>query len=1141
MNTEQITDTLKQLRINHVESPLALDDPHPSFSWQMESARTGARQVSYRILVICDKGLMWDSGLVDSDSSVGITYPAEARPLEPETDYRWQLTVRDETGADLTAEAAFSTGLMSRTVDDWHGAFWIGPDEMYLAAETLPVFRLHWRMRIAEGGSSAGIVFGASDPRLNAPTKNNYLIGGENYIACRLDVSHLPATVSFYRKGYAPGETVLTPFEVISVPAEVLGEAGRFEDHIFEIVVSGNQMEIMTMDGSPLETSEENRLLLDNPRRPVKERTHLILNPLKAVLDVPIYPRLCQVGFVTDDTTAAVFTDFAVHHYGGSHACIFGHDTGATYAVFQGRPGLTVSGRTVTAAPGTLAYADPSHASLPMLRREFTAGDDIVSAKLYAAAWGIYELTINGQKVGNEYLASGDMDFRKRLFYTAYDITDQVSPGANAVGATLASGWFGDQICYDIDKYNWYGDRQALLALAVIRYADGSVQYVPTDDSWQYYGQGPVRYAGNFNGEIYDAKREAYVEGWDKPGFRGEGWRAPARMGRTVLGYEPVIEARMDPGITQVEVLDAVFHSRETRGRDKDTVFIYDMGVNMVGIPRITFPVTEAGRQVTIRYSEILYPRLAEDNPYYYGDLGGMILTENLRGALVTDRYTMKGTPDEVFMPLFTFHGYRYVEISGLEEPLPADCIKGIVLSSVRPASRYTSSNPLTNRLFDNIIRSTLGNFLSIPTDCPQRDERLGWAGDAQVYSEAATYMADVSAFYRNYNQLQRDAQAPDGTFHLYVPPYAPMDTAFALGYTWNAAGVVIPWQTFLQYGDTATLRDNYPSIKRHVEGMMEMKADGRHYLTSHIGFLGDHLALDPSDVFLMDNAQFYRSMRIAESAALLLGETEDASRFKEYGDGLQEEWNKVFVGEDHRTRMADGQCQDTQASYALPLMCGVFSEDNIPHARRYLREACERTGYTMTTGFMGTGPLLPALTEGGDLTAAYEMFEQTGYPSWLYPVVNGATTVWERWNSYTIENGFAGNNYMNSFNHYSLGAVASWMMEYQAGIQRDGMEGFHSFLLQPTPGGHFTHVSAAYDSVYGTIESEWTAEAGKLTSYRALIPANTSARLFLPVSQEAAEGFCDMDGASFLGMEAHNGRMTAVFSLSSGTFRFTL
>lgn len=1135
-----MSDKLVNLFVNGLKEPLAIDDPYPAFSWQMVSSRTGARQTAYRIRVYCGEMCCWDSGQVYSEWSACISYPKDAVPLKPESKYRWELTVWDEQGDILESEAAFSTGFMTGDLSAWHGAQWIGPNTLSLMAETVPVFRLEFQMTIRPGGSEAGVIFGANDPRLSASTKNNYLISGENYIAYRLNVTCFPAVVHVCRKGYAPGEEDETLVASLEVPETVIHPGNLYAAHRFSIVICGNQMEEMSVDGVKLDTGREDISFSGYQKRPAS-KTQLVLNPLNEVINVPIYPRLCEIGFTTAEDTEAVFTDYVIRHYGGEKHIVFGPHTGATYRILEGKPGLTVDDRNIYVSAGTLCYADPSFGAAPMLRKDVAVSEDLVSATFYAAARGIYELTINGQKADDVFLSPGDMDFRKRIVYTASDVTGYLKAGENTLGVILASGWFGDQTSYTAEGYNFYGDRQALLAVLVLRYADGHSEYHASDNTWQCYGEGPVRYAGNFNGEIYDATREEAVKGWDCPGFDATGWQPATILDSKVCGMEPLITAKRDTGIYQVEEREASFVSKEVRGMDQDTVYIYDMGVNMVGIPQITFPVGYKGQKITIRYAEMLYPFLREENPYYYGKLGGLILTENLRGALATDRYIMKGDQDEVFIPRFTFHGYRYLEISGISEPLPAENIKGIVLSSIRPSVRYESSEPLANQLFDNILRSTSGNHLSIPTDCPQRDERLGWAGDANVYAETATYMADMRTFYSNYNELQRDAQGPDGTFNLFAPSLADAGQAFALGYTWNAAGVMIPFECWLQYGDRKELQENYPNFKRHVLGMMDMKMPGKKYLTSHIGFLGDHLAVVPTAPALMDNAQFYRVVRRVQKTAEILGETSDAVQFAAYAEGLRQEWNTVFVDSSHRTRTAEGVLQDTQASYALPLMCDVFSEDNRPYAERYLEESCRKAGYTMTTGFMGTGPLLPSLSQSGFSDCAYRMFEQTTYPSWLYPVINGATSIWERWNSFTIENGFGGMNFMNSFNHYSLGSVGSWMIEYQAGIQRGDLPGFQHFVLQPMPGGHFHFLCAAYDAFPGTIVSEWTAEDGKISSYHAVVPANSRATLYLPVTREQAERIPPMEGVTYKGMELRHHKMTAVFELAAGEFRFAI
>ena len=498
-----------------------------------------------------------------------------------------------------------------------------------------------------------------------------------------------------------------------------------------------------------------------------------------------LYPYLNDIGFVTGEMSNALFSNLSVQNYREPKAEVFGETTGATYEIFSGLDGVNLFGSQIMVGSDTLSYADPSCGSIPMLRKKFTADKQIESATLYATARGIYEMRINGERVGDEYFTPGNTDYRQQIQYTSYDVTDMVREGDNAIAATLASGWYSDAASFQLTNFNFYGDRQSLLALMKITYTDGTTETVVSDDSWQYYGEGPVRYAGNFNGETYDATRDADVEGWDEPGFEADGWRAASEMESTVSGYEPRIVAKTDEGVKEVETLDAAYVSTQTRGDDNHTVYIYDMGTNMVGVPEIKLPEGKAGQKITIRFAESIYPDLPEDSEFYYGDLDNLILTENYRTALSTDQYIMKGQAGgETYRSEFTFHGYRYIEISGVEEAIPTENIKGIVLSSVtEPASTYETSNELTNQLFDNIMRSIYSNHLSIATDCPQRDERLGWSGDAQVFSRTATYFADMNAFYTNFASIMRDGQnQQDGVYAMFSPSYSDVGSGGTLG-----------------------------------------------------------------------------------------------------------------------------------------------------------------------------------------------------------------------------------------------------------------------------------------------------------------------------------------------------------------------
>lgn len=1107
------------LRTNSVENAAAVDTPNPTFSWQIDSNLIGAAQTAYQIkLYDADEVLVWDSGKVMDSDSTYIQYPQDAPVLEAKSYYSWSVTVWDAAGKTAVSEPqAFTTGFMSTSLSAWEGARWIGADELYLDAETLGVYRLNYDMQLKEGSTEAGFVFGAEDPKLSSPVYNEFLIGGENYISYQLDVSTIPAVMKIYRVGYSNTDTKEIPFKTIEIPESILNQSNRYDEHRFGITISGKKMENLTIDGQTIDTDVT----------------------LSASIQV-LYPCLNSIGFATDQASSAVFTDVSVQNYHAPSSTVFGCEIGAGYRIFEaGGEAVSVNGDEIQVGKGVLFYADPSYGSVPMLRKELNAEKEIKRATLYATSKGIYELYLNGERVGDDYFSPGDTDYRQQIQYTCYDVTDQMEQGGNVIGAVLASGWYTDQVSYELNQTNFYGEYLELLAQLEIEYTDGTTQTVGTDDSWRYYGNGPVRYAGNFNGEKYDARLEEAVDGWSTADYDDSGWKNAAEKESEVAGYEPRIVAKADPGVKAVEELCASYVGEQTR--NGQTVYLYDMGVNMVGVPKIKLPAGESGQKITLRFAEILYPEYSEDG-VSYGELTGLLATENYRTAYSTDTYIMRGAAGgETYQPSFTFHGYQYLEVSGIDQAIPADNIKGIVLSSItEPTSRYETSETLTNQLFQNIMRSAYGNHLSIPTDCPQRDERMGWTGDAQIFSRTATYFADMNRFYNNYTSIMRDGQdKTSGEFSDYAPSFNPVGEGGArgsIGYSWSAAGVIVPYETYLQYGDESIIWENYDAMTLHVEYLMDNHLDGKKYLTSQTGFLADHLSIDTTDTAMLGNATFYYVMTSLARMAQAIGKTEDAQRFAAFAQGVQAEWNSTYVDPaTHRT------ADDTQASYALPLSYDVFDDQNKPYAQQYLAQACAESGFTITTGFVGTAPLLPALTDAGNLSDAYSMFEQTDYASWLYPVTRGATSVWERWNSYIAEDSYGNKNGMRSFNHYSLGAVGAWMMGYQVGIQRDETPGFQSFVLQPTVGGSFRFVNGAYDSNYGTIVSNWTAQDGRLASYQAVVPANTTATLYLPVEQTAVDRFRNIDGVTFAGMTQHNGQECAKFSLQAGGYEFRL
>ena len=539
-----------------------------------------------------------------------------------------------------------------------------------------------------------------------------------------------------------------------------------------------------------------------------------------------------------------------------------------------------------------------------------------------------------------------------------------------------------------------------------------------------------------------------------------------------------------------------------------------------------------------MRYAEILYPELEE---YCNAGIDGMMMVENLRAALVTDFYTA-GENGVLVEPHFTFHGYRYVEIGGLKEALPVENVRMLVLSSIENTATYESSNALVNRLFANVQNSQTSNFLSIPTDCPQRNERLGWTGDAQVFSTAASYNADVYNFYRNWMRTFAAEQGEDGALPTYAPCYGAFGNSSSgplTGISWEGTIALVPYYLYRQTGRTEMIRDNFDAMLRYMDFLAATPMKNSQYLTGKTGPLADWLSLEMTNNALVNNAVYIYLMDIIQEMAEVIGEEEVAAAYAERYELTKAEWNATYVTPE--TGLIGKPGKDTQTGYATPLRFGVISEENLAASVEHLLDTVARANYTLTTGFSGTPNLLPVLTGYGYTEEAYKLFEQTDYASWLYPVTQGATSVWERWNSYTVEGGFNGNNSMNSFNHFSLGAVTEWMMAYQLGIAPGTEAGYHSFILQPTVGGSFTSAKGSFESDYGTIESGWTAEAGVITGYHAVVPANTGATLYLPIDEAKAQSAALPEGMLYQGMELHNGRECAVFTLQSGSYDITL
>lgn len=1180
----QAAVVVRNLEVEYRTTPLGIDVAEPRFSWQMAATagERGCAQSAYRIEVRDAKGVVvWDSKRTESAESLGIKYAGGA--LKAATRYSWTVTVWDQAGTRLTATSWFETGLMdpSPASSAWAGAAWIGggSEDLVLYAPYLAIFDARYAVAIAPGSTRASFVYGANDPRLMDKNKNIYQLENgkdQSYIKLELDVSGVDgspagnAKLHLYRVGYQQTDSASRPFKTFDIATSLINATNTHAEHVVEFHSAFGQI-ALSIDGSSAFAGTAAPAAPQPPGPPGRGNSSnsVNLNPAGAGGDYLTFGLLCDIGFSVEPGQSATFRDVAIRHTRLPRATLFAENlTAAKYTgIFAGaittQPGFSVSdGRYALSggSKGLFIARDPSRNSMPMLRTTFAAAaKPIEAARLYVTARGIYEVFLNGARVGNDCYTPGLTQYDVTHMYQTYDVTALVKAGRNAMGAQLGEGWWSGLLSYGT-IWNHFGDRQSLLARLVISYKDGSSDTVTTNDrTWKYFGQGPVVYGSLDYGEIYDAARERAVAGWTTAAYNDSAWKRAVVVpleGTTFSGPSFTFDKLSLVG--QIGNSAGVYRTLAAKSvkEVRPGVFVYDMGQNIVGVPKLSIANGRAGGRVTIRFAEMLYPALPES-----GKNVGMIMTENYRAAMSQDVYTMKAG-SQVYQPRFTSHGYQYVELTGLDRPLPLAAVEGIAISSVRTLSAdYKTSSEKVNRLWSNLVWSNIDNFLSIPTDCPQRNERMGWSGDINVFSRTATYVSNADQFLTRHMQAMRDVQLPSGKF----TDIAPVGGGFG-GILWGSAGIVIPWETYLQYKDVGLLQSHYPAMAAYA-AYLETTVDPKTGLCRD-AMLGDWLGPqnDALGSAFLATAYHAYDLDIMARVATILGKTADAAKYRALYETRKAFLNATFVSADKKT-LATGasgfggrgattgapqfRVADTQTSYAVGLGMGLFDAANAAAMVKNLAAAVERENmddggvtrpkYSLMTGFIGTAWISKALSDNGLSELAYRILHNNRYPSWLYAVDQGATTIWERLNGYTIENGFGGNNSMNSFNHYSFGAVGQWMMAYSLGIQRDE-PGFHEFILQPEPDptGVMTWAEGHYDSMYGRIASAWRV-TGKLLTYRATVPANSTATLYLPAASadDVKEGGRDARraaGVTFVKYE--NGK--AVFTLKSGSYEFT-
>lgn len=727
-------------------------------------------------------------------------------------------------------------------------------------------------------------------------------------------------------------------------------------------------------------------------------------------------------------------------------------------------------------------------------RKDFLVAPQLKRATAYVTALGLVDLHLNGKRVSEDLFTPGWTDYTKRILYRAYDVTKSLKPGTNAVGAILGDGWYSGYVGFGGNRAH-YGERPRVMVQVNLEYADGRSQTVATSDDWQA-STGGITEQDFLMGEEFDARKEPV--GWAKSGFKAVNWQKPY----VVNDVKASVEAFPSVPVQPYERLKAKSVKEVQPG-----VYILDFGQNLAGFAQLKVKGGE-GQAITLRFAEVLNP-------------DGTLYTANLRSARAIDTYICSGKGTENWAPRFTFHGFRYLEVSGLgHKPSPGEILAVAISSATPEVGSIETSDPMLNRLSKNAWWTQKMNFIDIPTDCPQRDERLGWTGDAQAYIKTATLYSDVHSFFDKWLVTLDDGQRKDGQFPMVAPVKVAGDDG---GPAWADAGVICPWTIYDVYGDKNLLARHYPQMKKFIE-FCRNRSTAELLPPANFHCFGDWLSINadtPTDVIY--EAYFAGSTTLVAKAAEALGKMDEAREYRELASRVREAFNKAYVSPDGVVK------GDTQCGYVLALGFDLLDEPMAKKAADRLIGDIEKRGWHLSTGFVGTRDLMQVLSKLGRNDVAFRLLHNTTFPSWGFEVKNGATSIWERWDGWTPEKGFQDPG-MNSFAHYAYGAVMGWVYEQVGGINNSA-PGFGVLKIAPQIDPHLTHAKTRYDSIRGLISTDWSVSRGKLT-LTVEIPANTTAEVWVPVSA----------GGSVSGDAPGAGRAEAgarVYSVGSGVYRF--
>ncbi|MBN2327874.1 MAG: family 78 glycoside hydrolase catalytic domain [Candidatus Omnitrophica bacterium] len=1012
------------LTCEYLVNPLGIDESAPRLSWKINDSRRGAVQSAFQILVSddlnlleSDQGNIWDAGKVFSDRSIQIPYAG--KPLKSGVRYFWKVRAWDaaDKPSPYSQPALWQMGL--RREDDWK-AHWIG--------------------------------FGG---RLPKPERRHN--GYHSQIAHQVDAVKW-VVIDLEKQSEVDSIQLYPahPFNWMDAPGflfpvrfrlDVSNDPG-FES--FETVLDAAQKDYDNPGDEPQEFSFD--------------------GVCARYIRLYVTKLACRDG----DNFGFALAEMQVLANGKNLAyekVVTGMDSIEDDSWSQNR--LT-DGVTRAVDPGKNWTPNPS----PMLRKDFSLTAPVARATLTASALGLYEIHINGERIGDNILAPEWTDYTTRIQYQTYDVSPQIREGKNAIGAILGEGWYAGRVGL-MNSFRIYGDQLALLAQLDISCTDGSRHVIVSDSTWRGTLDGPIRGADIIHGEIYDSRMEK--PNWSRANYDDANW------GKAVILPCPPAKLTPQPNepIQKTEALKPL-----SVAEPQSNVFVYDFGQNLVGWCSLSTE-GESGDCVKLRYAEVVNP-------------DGTIYTDNLRGPFQIDEFILNGEKSNRFEPRFTYHGFRFLEITGLKKAPPLDHVTAYAIHSApRVVGKFECSDPMLNKLMSNILWTQRGNMHSTPTDCPQRDERLGWMGDAQIFSQAACFNMNMPAFYTKWLQDIRDAQTEKGQYSDFSPnPIAHVER-FVGAPAWADAGIIIPWRMYENYADKRILERHYESMQRWIAYVQNNSTDfiwtdgrGNDY--------GDWLN---ADTLILDNwpkegggvskeqiatAFAAHSADLLSRAARALHRKNDAQTYSALFQNIRNAYVQKYFDENGRSK------EDNQTAYALALHFNLLPPDKRESAMKHLLRKIEDYHGSLSTGIQATNRMMLELSKMNQTDIAYQLLIKRTIPSWGYMVDHGATTIWERWDGWVDGRGFQ-NPGMNSFNHYALGAVAEWMYRNIAGINPDPTApGYKHFIIHPRPGGGLTHAKASYDSIHGVIATEWHMRQDRFT-LDATIPANTSAEIVLP------------------------------------------